>query len=114
MSNAIEAMERERQCKRELRRNLRSYWPRAKRCRHGSRLEVPAEQRSDEVADAKDVECAGERGTCEAVCDGCVPGDLGAVDGEMGGSGTMSALVDENLVGVCGGHLLGCDGSNLV
>lgn len=59
MSHAIETMECERPCQRKLQEHLRQQWQAPERGRQRSRGEVPAENRSDEVGEAEDVEAAG-------------------------------------------------------
>lgn len=60
---------------------------------------MPAEQRGDEVCGAEGVEAAREDGACDPVQGGGVPCYLGAVDGEVGGYGALSALGGEDFVG---------------
>lgn len=64
---------------------------------------MPSQQRRDEVGCAEDVEAAGEDGTGDAVEAGGDPGDLGLVDGEVGGDGAEAALGGEDRVGLVRG-----------
>ena len=59
-------------------------------------LEVPAQQRSDEVGGAEEVEGAGERDAGKAVQAGHDPGNLWFVDGEVRGDGPVAALGGED------------------
>lgn len=103
-------MKRKGKRQRHLRRDLHKQRPGGHRGRDRSGLEVPAEDGSDEVRDAEEVEGPGEDAPGDAVECGQVPCYLRAVDGEMGGGGTVLALLDEDFVGVGGGELLRCRG----
>ena len=69
---------------------------------HGRGLEVPAQQRRNQVRGAENVEAAREDAAGDAVEAGRVPGYLGLVDGEVRGDGAVAALGDEDGVLVRG------------
>lgn len=69
---------------------------------HGSGLEVPAQHGSGEVCGRVEVQAAGEDNTGDTVGATADPGDLGAVDGEVGGYGAVLALPGEDLSRVRG------------
>ena len=69
---------------------------------------MPSEERRDEIRSAKDIETPTDGDTCDAVQRGEDPGDLGLVDRQVGGDGTVFALRDEDFVRVGGGQFLGC------
>lgn len=63
---------------------------------------MPAKERQDEVCGAEDVEPPTEHRAGDAIEGGAIPGDLGAVDGEVGGDGAVKTLLFEDGVGaVC-------------
>jgi hypothetical protein len=61
-------------------------------------LEMPSEQRGNEIPEAKNVEGATQDGTRDAVGDGGDPGDLWAINAEMRGDGPSETLFGENFV----------------
>ena len=69
---------------------------------------MQAQQRLDEVAEAEDVEGAGEDGAGDAVGDGEGPCCLGLVDSKVGRDGAVQALLDEDVVAFVLGEGLGC------
>lgn len=84
---------------------------------HGGGLEVPAQHGSGEVCGRVEVQAAGEDDAGDTVGATADPGDLGAVDGEMGGDGAVLALLGEDLSwvrGVGGGRLSGIVSIHLV
>ncbi len=111
MPQPVQAMEGEREREERFRSNLQDQWPSSKRGRNGRALHVQTDVWCDEVEGAEDVEGAAEGAAGDAVEAGEVPGDLGIVDGEMGGDGAVEALAGEDLVvfgcfgdGRCGGE----------
>lgn len=106
MPHRVEAMKRKRQRHHHLCKNLQRHRPLGKRRRHsrgrhgqpkqGGR---PSRDAGEEVEDAKTIQADGEDESGDAVKAGVYPGYLGAVDGEVGGDGTVEALVDEDLGG---------------
>lgn len=74
---------------------------------------MPSKQRRRKVGGAEDVEPPAEQAAGDAVESAKVPGDLGAVDGEVGGDGATEALggKERSVWGRVGGDGLGCDGS---
>lgn len=71
---------------------------------------MPSQQRGGQVGGTEDVEAAGEDAAGDAVEGGCVPGDLGLVDRQVRGDGTVEALGGEDGVGVGGFGGLGLRG----
>lgn len=57
---------------------------------------MPARVRRGEIRDTEEIERAAERNCGYAVEGGAVPGDLGFVDGEVGGDGAQGALFGED------------------
>lgn len=83
MSQSIETVEGEWKSERHLRENLGSNGPCSETSSKDCRLQVPTEDRSNEVADAEKVETAAQDGTGDAVEHGGDPCYLGLVDSEM-------------------------------
>lgn len=84
MPDAIEAVEEHGESKEALERNLRRRGPR-RDCRdHARGLKVPSRVRRSEVRKAEEVERAAKGNASDAVQRRGVPGDLRAVDGQMG------------------------------
>lgn len=78
----------------------------------GGRLDVPAQQRGDQVQARVGVERAGEGAARYAGPDrGAEPGLLGPVDLQVGGERAVEALGGQEGVFVRGGELLGRDGA---
>lgn len=91
-------MKRKKEAHARLGQNLQDHRPgREAGCEDGG-FDVPAQGRGDQVEGTVDVEAAGEDAAGDAVEGGAVPGDLGLVDGEMGGYGAVEALVGEDVV----------------
>lgn len=111
MPDAIQPMIRKREGRCELGRDLQGHGPRGERRRHAGRLQVPAEQRRDQVGGAEDVEAPAEDRARDPVQRRAVPGYLRLVDGEVRGDGPVQALLDEDVVGV-GGADGGCCGGS--
>lgn len=63
---------------------------------------MPAKQRRDEVCGAEDVEPPTEQRAGDAIEGRAIPGNLRAVDGEVGGDGAVEPLLFENGVGGVG------------
>jgi hypothetical protein len=102
--DAVEAVEEHGESKEALERNLRRRGPRRDRRDHARRLKVPSRVWRSEVRETEQVQRAAERDARDAVQRRRVPGDLRAVDGEVGRDGTLEALLCEDL----GGGFLGC------
>ncbi len=106
MPQPIETMICKRERQPRLNKHLRNNRPACERGGKGRTLEMPAEERGDEVEGAVGVDDGGEGCAGDAVEGGAVPGYLGLVDGEMGGDGTVEALVGEDFLagglGYCG------------
>lgn len=66
-------------------------------------------ERRSQVCEAEEVERDGDGEACHAVQRGEDPGYLWLVDAEVGRCWALFALLDEDVVAVCWGHLLGCD-----
>lgn len=63
---------------------------------------MPAEERQEEVCGTEDVETPTKYRSGDPVEAGAIPGDLRAVDGEVGGDGAVETLLLEDGVGgVC-------------
>lgn len=105
MPDAVPGMKRKRPGDGELDHALGHGAEAAEPLRHRGRLEVPAQQRGDEVCGAEEVEAAGEGAAGDAVRDGGVPGHLRLVDGQVRGDGPVQALRGED--GVCVGGFRG-------
>ena len=102
MPDAVPSMKRKRPRNPKLQDALAHGAEAAEPLRHGGRLEVPAQQWRNQVRGAEYVDAAREDAAGDAVEGGSVPGDLGLVDGEVGGDGPVAALGDEDGVLVCG------------
>jgi hypothetical protein len=88
----------------ELCRNLQRHRPTRECGDQRSAVEVPSEQRSNEVGAAKDVESTGEDGAGDAVGNRRIPGHLWLVNAEVGRDWAEFALVDEDFVGISGSN----------
>lgn len=110
MSQAVEGVEGEGQGEGSLERQLCSEGPGGEGGGDGEGLEVEADKGRDGIGGAKGVHGACENDAGNAVGAGQVPGQLGLVDGEMGGDGTELALGDEDVVGLGGGGVGGGGG----
>ena len=69
---------------------------------HGSGLQVPADGGRGEVCGGPQVESAGEGDTGDTVQGTANPADLRTVDGQVGGDGTVQALLGQDLGRVLG------------
>lgn len=106
--NSVDPVEHERPCQRDLHTTLDQQRQAGERSRDGGGLEVPAGQRSCQVADAVDVQPAGEDHAREALEDGrAEEGLLLVVDLEVGGDRAVQALLCEEGLRFAGGHGLG-------
>ena len=103
MPNTVERVKEQGESKEALERNLGGGGPCGDRRNHGCGLEVPSCVRRGEVGKAEEVQRARERDAGDTVERRGVPGDLRAVDREMGGDGAVQALLGEDL----GGGFLG-------
>ena len=79
--------------------DLRGHRPRSEASREHRGFQVQAERGREQVADAVEVESAGEGDAGDAIQRGGDPGDLPFVDGEMGRDGPAQALLDEDFFG---------------
>lgn len=100
MPYPVPEMIRKRPRDAKLHRPLRDGAKAAEPLRHGARLEVPSQQRGDQVCRGEDVDAAREHTAGDAVEGGPVPGYLGFVDGQVGRNGAVQALGGEDGVGV--------------
>lgn len=80
MSDPVEAVEGERERNSKLRKDLQKYRPGSKRSGQGCRVEVPPEERGDQVGGAEGVEPAREGHAGDTIGDGEDGGDLRLVD----------------------------------
>jgi hypothetical protein len=99
MPDTVEAVEEHGESKEALQRDLRRRGPRSNRRNHAGSLKVPSRVRRSEVGETEQVQRAGQSDACDAVQGRGVPGDLRAVDGEMGRDGALEALLCEDLGG---------------
>lgn len=111
MPDAIEAMKRKREGSRELSGHLQRDGPSAKRRGHAGRLQMPAEQRRDQIRGAEEVEAPAEHRAGDPVQRRAVPRDLRLVDGQVRRHGPVQALLDEDVVRVGGADRRCCCGS---
>ena len=70
--------------------------------RHRSGLEVPAQHRRDEICGREKVQATGQQDTSDTVDATANPGNLGTVDGKVGGDRTVPTLLGEDLSWVRG------------
>lgn len=106
--DAVDSVEHERPCQRHLYTTLDQQRQSREGSSHGGGLEVPAGERGDQVADAVDVQAAGEEHAREALEDGrAEKGLLLVVDLEVGGHGAIEALFGEEGLRFADGHGLG-------
>ncbi|KAI9777252.1 MAG: hypothetical protein M1839_008982 [Geoglossum umbratile] len=113
MPNAIPAVIRKRQADKVLGSDLCGNGPGGKGGGDALGLEVPAEERGDEVGGGEEVERAAEERAADAVEGRAVPGDLRAVDGEVGRDGAAFALLGQDGVRGGRGESLGCEGPGI-
>lgn len=97
MPQTVDAVEEEGHGNGKLGRGLSPQRPCCDGGNDGSALEVPAKSGRCEVCESEEVETAAEKDTRDTVETGCVPGDLGLVDGKMRGDGAVDALLREDL-----------------
>lgn len=97
MSDTVEAVICGKPSERKLERELGNRAHRSNRGDHRCRVEVPAEQGRDEVAETEEVETAGQDRACDTVQRGANPGDLWLVDGEMRSDWSVETLLNELL-----------------
>lgn len=109
MPQSIDAVERQRPRNHELGQDLQRHRPCRKAGRQARALKVQAQRRCDEVCGAVEVEDARDGNTGDTVQRGEVPGDLRAVDGEMGSDGPVQALFGEDVVALLDSCGFGCD-----
>lgn len=81
MPHTVKAMKRKWERHRELGRDLQRHGPGAKRRRHAGRLQMPAEQRRDQVGGAEGVEAPAQHRARDPVQRRAVPCYLRLVDG---------------------------------
>lgn len=109
MSQRVESVEHKRPRNRGLRCNLKSDWPSSEGCCHRGAGVGESDKWADKVGEAEDVEAAGHQGAGDTVEGRGIPGYLWAVDGEVGGGWAVATLLDENLIRIFWGDVLGCD-----
>lgn len=112
MPDTVEAVKGKREGSRELGRDLQGHGPGPKRRRHAGRLQMPAEQRRDQIGGTEGVEAPAEDRAGDSVQRRAVPGDLRLVDGQVRRDGPVQPLLDEDVVrvgcadcGCCGGSV---------
>lgn len=98
MPESIEGVVEEGERERRLRGNLCENGPCSHSGDHGGSLEMPAQGRGSEVCEAEEVQRAAQHDAGDTVQRGTVPCDLRAVDGEMGGDGTLETLLAEDFL----------------
>ena len=111
MPQSIPAMKCKRQRCRKLNAKLGRHRQRTKRRSQARRVQMHACERRSQVCEAEEVEGNGDGETGDSVEGREDPGYLWLVDAEVGGCWALFALLDEDIVAVCWGHLLGCDGA---
>lgn len=114
MPDPVEAVKCERHCDSHLHQYLCGDGPRSKGGRYARTIQVPSKQRSAEVCGTEDVEPAAENRAGYTVECGEIPRDLGFVDRQVRGDGTVAALLFEDRVGGRVFDSLGCGGSGFV
>lgn len=98
MPHTVERVEEHGERKEALQCHLGSHGPRRDGRNHGRSLEVPSGVGRGKVREAEEVERAGQSDARDAVQRRGVPGDLGAVDGEMRRDGAVEALLAQDLL----------------
>lgn len=100
--HAVHAVVGERQSHDRLQKNLGGNGERTEGGGNRGRLQVPAEQGRSEVCSRPQVQGAGEGDARDAVQRTADPSDLGLVDGQVRGDGTVQALLGQDLGRVFG------------
>jgi len=100
MPEAVVRVEEEGEGEEALDAELNGEWPGGDGGNHRLRLEVPSGVGGGQVGEAEDVERAAEGDSSDTVQGGSIPGDLGLVDGQVGGDGAVQALLVDNLLGL--------------
>lgn len=105
MPNAVQAVESNGHSQAEFDEDLGQQWQSAKRSRNRCGFQVPADDGGNKVGGGEHVESARGDRAGDTVQGTGVPGNLGAVDGQVRSDGAVQALLRENLGrvgGVCG------------
>lgn len=102
MPNAVERVVGKRQSEEGLDADLGDCPERSERRSKRGGVEVPPEHGGREVGGCEEVEGPREHDSRDTVRGGAEPGDLGSVDGEVGGDGAAGALLGEDLGGIGG------------
>lgn len=110
--DTIETMEHKGPRQKHLDSTLDQQWQRRERSRHRGRLQVPAGERCNQVADAVDVQAACEGHARESLEDGRADvGLLLVVDLEVGRYGAVEPLLRQEGLRLARGHALGGGGA---
>ena len=96
--HAVERVEEHGEREEALQRHLGSRGPRRDGRNHRGGLKVPSGVGRGQVCETEEVQRARERDARDAVERGRVPGDLRAVDGQVGRDGAVQALLAEDLL----------------
>ncbi|OSS46828.1 hypothetical protein B5807_09059 [Epicoccum nigrum] len=96
--HAVERVEEHGEREEALQRHFGSRGPRRDGRDHRGGLKVPSGVGCGEVCETEEVQRAGQRNASDAVERGRVPGDLRAVDGQVGRDGAVQALLAEDLL----------------
>lgn len=112
MLDAVDEVKGERESQGELDGALDDKGQSSEAGSQGSALDVEAEKRRGEVGGEVDVRSAGERAAGDTgPSGGAEPGLFHLVDAQVRRDGAFETLLDEDLLALLGGELLGRDGS---
>lgn len=105
MPNAVEAVESNGHSQAEFDQDLGQQWQRTKGSRNRRRFQMPADDGGNQVSGGIDIESARGDRASDTVQSTGVPGDLGAVDGQVRSDRAVQTLLRKNLgrVGCVGG-----------
>lgn len=99
MPYTIKPMKHERKNQPHLRHALHQQWHARKGSRNRSRTGNQPRNRSSRIRKKIEIKQRRQGNSGETVQTGKIPGELGLVDAEMGSNGTVSALLDEDVMG---------------
>jgi hypothetical protein len=97
MPNAVQAVERNGHGQAEFDKDLGQQWQSTKRSRDRCGFKVPADDGGNQVSGCVDVESARGDRAGNTVQGTGVPGDLGAVDGQVRSDGPVQTLLRKDL-----------------
>lgn len=102
VADAVEAVDSERERNEVLDQELSSHWQSSEGGSNRSGLEVPTQQRCDEVRSGESIETSRKESTGDTVGSGKVPSDLGAVDRKVRGDRAAETLLCQQLGRISG------------